>query len=208
MSDSETLGVAHGEFPKPDDGQAEQFPGVSPGSIADVEKILTDLYVYISDARATSVSAALRIDRDYVLGLIQSARTMLPVAIRSARWLVKEREEYLARARRDADAVVEQAAAEAARLVERTQVVMQAQRKAQEILDEISDREAMRRHETDEYCDRQLSRFEGALRRALDSVLEGRKVLAGESSRTEKQLPAEAGGEPQRIEGFFDQDQS
>lgn len=208
MSDSETLGVDHGEFPQPDDGQAEQFPGVSPGSVADVEKILTDLYVYISDARATSVSAALRIDRDYVLGLIQSARTMLPVAIRSARWLVKEREEYLARARRDADAVVEQAAAEAARMVERTQVVMQAQRKAQEILDEISDREAMRRHETDEYCDLQLSRFEGALRRALDSVLEGRKVLAGDSSQMEKQPPAEAGGEPRRIEGFFDQDQS
>ena len=208
MSESETFAVDHGELPKPDDGQAEQFPGVSPGSIADVEKILTDLYVYISDARATSVSAALRIDRDYVLGLIQSARTMLPVAIRSARWLVKERDEYLARARRDADAVVEQAAAEAARMVERTQVVMQAQRKAQEILDEISDREAMRRHETDEYCDRQLSRFEGALRRALDSVLEGRKVLAGGISRTEPQPAAEAEGEPRRIEGFFDQDQS
>ncbi len=196
-----------GDFPEeqreeaPDEGE---LTDVAPDAVANVEKILADLYVYISDARATSMSTALRIDRDYVLRMIQSARSMLPVALRSARWLIKERDVYLARARRDADAVVEQASVEAARMVDRTQVVMQARRSAQEIVDEAEDRERMRRHEVDDYCDRQLARFQNSLMKAMETVAEARRRLQGE---TEPETQEQSQQEPPRREGFFDQDQ-
>ena len=183
--------------------------GETPGSIADVEKILADLYVYISGARVASMSSALRIDREYVLGLIQNARTLLPVALRSARWLIKEREEYLARAQRDADAVIEQASAEAARMVDRTQVVLQAKRRSQEILDEASDRARSQRHEADDYCDRLFERCESVTRRALEGLVESRRLLQGEAERIPQADAGESSEADAKIqEGFFDQDQS
>ena len=182
--------------------------GETPGSVADVEKILRDLHVYISGARATSMSSALRIDRDYVLGLIQNARTLLPVALRSARWLIKEREEYLARAQRDADAVIEQASAEAARRVEETEIVLQSKRRAQEIEDAAYDRARTQIHEADDYCDRRFERCELIMRKALEDLIECRRLLQGETERVLEADPpdeAEAGSEIRG--GFFDQDQ-
>ena len=182
--------------------------GETPGSIADVEKILADLYVYISGARVASMSSALRIDREYVLGLIQNARTLLPVALRSARWLIKEREEYLARAQRDADAVIEQASAEAARMVDRTQVVLQAKRRSQEILDEASDSARRRLHEADDYCDRLFERCEDVTRRALEGLVESRRLLQGETERIPQADEGEDFEADAKTQGFFDQDQS
>lgn len=181
--------------------------GETPGSIADVEKILADLYVYISGARVASMSSALRIDREYVLGLIQNARTLLPVALRSARWLIKEREEYLARAQRDADAVIEQASAEAARMVDRTQVVQQAKRRSQEILDEAADAARRQRHEADDYCDRQFERCEDVTRRALEGLVESRRRLQGETERIPQGDAGEDSEADVKTQGFFDQDQ-
>ena len=47
----------------------------------------------------------------------------MPEELRHARWLLKEREEYLAQARRDAEDIVEAGRVQAERMVERTEVV-------------------------------------------------------------------------------------
>ena len=66
--------------------------------------------------------------------------TALPEELRQARWLLKEREEFLAQARREAEDIIEAGRVQAERMVERTEVVREARRVAQQVI--VDDAEA------------------------------------------------------------------
>ena len=67
------------------------------------------------------------INRDEVLELLDEAIVRFPEELRAARWLLKEREEFLAKVRREGDEILEQARARAERMVQRTEVVKAAE---------------------------------------------------------------------------------
>ena len=147
--------------------------------VEDVEAALADLERYVSGARGSSLSSQVRLDRDHILELIRIAQARLPVALRSARWLIKERNDYLTRARRDAEEIIDDVKAEAARMVQRSEVVKQAEARARRILEAAEEQARRQRLELEDYCDEHLARFEEALERAIGNVREGRRKLQG-----------------------------
>ena len=169
-----SLGFSGGE-----PGPFESLAGGGPEVVEDVEAALADLERYVSGARGSSLSSQVRLDRDHVLELIRIARARLPVALRSARWLIKERNDYLARARRDAEEIIDDVKAEAARMVQRTEVVKQAELRARRITEAAEEQARRQRLELEDYCDEHLARFEDAIGRALENVREGRRRLQG-----------------------------
>ncbi len=187
-------------------GAFESLAGATPGVVEDVEAALADLERYIRGARSSSLSAHVRVDRDHVLEMIQAVRARLPVALRSARWLIKERNDYLARAKRDAEELVDQVKSEAARMVHRTEVVKQADVRARRIVEAAEEQARRRRLELEDYCDAHLARFEDALSRALANVQDGRQKLQGDVELPAG-APAEPDDDPEDDSGFFDQDQ-
>ncbi len=179
--------------------------GATPEVVEDVDAALADLERYVLSARSSALSAQVRLDRDHVLELIRIVRARLPVALRSARWLIKERSDYLERARRDAAELVDQVKAEAARMVHRTEVVKQAELRARGITEAAEEQARRQRLELEDYCDEHLARFEDALVRALGNVRDGRRKLQGPSGAPTRE-PAEPPDEDE--DGlFFDQDQ-
>ena len=185
-------------------GPFDALSGGGPEVVEDVEAALADLERYVSGARASSLSSQVRLDRDHVLELIRIARARLPVALRSARWLIKERNDYLTRARRDAEEIIDDVKAEAARMVQRTEVVKQAEMRARRITEAAEEQARHRRLELEDYCDEHLARFEEAMERALENVREGRRRLQG-SIPPAAEPPAEESDESDAL--FFDQDQ-
>ena len=184
-------------------GGFNSLAGATPEVVEDVDSALADLERYVLAARASSLSSQVRLDRDHVLELIRIVRARLPVALRSARWLIKERSDYLERARRDAEELVEQVKAEAARMVHRTEVVKQAELRARRIVDAADEQARRQRLELEDYCDEHLARFEDALSRALANVREGRTKLQGPA-----EVPSEEPPPADDEDGaFFDQDQ-
>jgi hypothetical protein len=186
-------------------GAFDTLAGATPEVVDDVEAALADLERYIRGARPSSLSSQVRLDREHLLELIRVVRARLPVALRSARWLIKERNDYLARARRDAEDLVEEVKAEAARMVHRTEVVKQAEIRARRIVEAAEEQARRRRLELEDYCDEHLARFEEALDRALGNVREGRRKLQGETE-IPLDAPAAPEGEPDDDSPFFDQD--
>ncbi len=185
-------------------GSLNMLAGATPEVVEDVDAALADLERYIQAARASSLSSQVRVDRDHVLELIRIVRARLPVALRSARWLIKERSDYLERARRDAEELIDQVKAEAARMVHRTEVVKQAEVRARRIVEAAEEQARWHRLEMEDYCDEHLARFEDALVRALGNVRDGRRKLQGAPDATTREQPAL----PEDDEGlFFDQDQ-
>jgi len=171
------------------------------------ELLLRRVSDMISGARPMPLSSSVMINKDEVLELLDEALERLPDELRAARWLLKEREEFLAKTRRDADDILDAARARAERMVQRTEVVKAAELRARQTVD-AADEEARRlRLECEDYCDQKLASFEIVLERTLKTVAAGRTKLQGSPLSGEVAVvPPEEDDES--AQAFFDQDQS
>ena len=125
------------------------------------------------------LSTSVMVNRDEVLDLLDETIERLPDELRAARWLLKEREEYLAKVRREGDEILDQARARAERMVQRTEVVKASEARARKIVD-LADSEARRlKNECEDYCDQKLASFEIVLERTMKMVGAGRAKLQG-----------------------------
>jgi hypothetical protein len=114
-----------------------------------------------------------------VLAIVDEAIQNLPEELRAARWLLKEREEYLNRVRHEGDELLEHARTRAEQMVQRTEVVKAADQRAYQIV-ENAEAEARRlRHEVEDFCDQKLASFEIVLERTQKLVTSGRAKLQG-----------------------------
>jgi cell division septum initiation protein DivIVA len=146
---------------------------------AETEDVLLHLRDIIEAARPVPLSASSMIAKDEVLELVDEALERLPEELRAARWLLKEREEFLARTRHEADEIVAQARARAERMVQRTEVVKAAEHRAYGIVDAAEADARRLRHEVEDFCDQKLASFEIVLERTQKLVAAGRTKLQG-----------------------------
>ncbi len=154
-------------------------PTPTPFHGAEAEELLLQLREIIDAARPVPLSASSMISKDEVLALVDEVLAQLPEELRAARWLLKEREEYLARVRHEGDEILDQARARAERMVARTEVVKAAESRAYQIMD-TAEAEARRlHHEVEDFCDQKLASFEIVLERTMKLVASGRQKLQG-----------------------------
>ena len=143
----------------------------------DLEGLLLRVREVIETSRAMPMSASVLVNREEVVELLDDAIDALPEELRRARWLLKEREEFLAQARRDADDIIEAARVQAERMVERTEVVREARRHAQVVVDDADAQSRQLRNEAEDYIDQKLASFEVVLERTMQAVQKGRERL-------------------------------
>ncbi|HEX2383087.1 MAG TPA: hypothetical protein VHI95_10645 [Acidimicrobiales bacterium] len=172
------------------------------------EALLRRVAEMISGARPMPLSASVMINREEVLELLEEAIERLPDELRAARWLLKEREDFLTKTRRDADDILDSARARAERMVQRTEVVKAAELRARQTVD-AADEEARRlRLECEDYCDQKLASFEIVLERTMKTVAAGRTKLQGNPLAATTETSAEpAATDDDSGQAFFDQDQ-
>jgi hypothetical protein len=173
--------------------------------VGDVASVLDELYDVIEHAKSMPLSASALIARDEVLELVDRARAALPAEIQRARRLLQDRDEVRARADLEAGEVLDAARAQAAHLVQRSEVVRQARHEAERVLAD-ADADARRiRHEADDYVDRKLAAFEIVLDKTMRAVQAGRERLAVVPEPDAVEGP-DLGAGDEGDEGFFDQD--
>lgn len=144
---------------------------------ADVEQLLHEVLDLVDQARPAPLSTAVKVDRDELLDLLEHALERLPEELRSARWLLKEREEFLARTRREADEILAAARGQSERMVQRSEVMRAAEAEARRTVDESRAEAARIRNQCDDYCDRRLAQLEAVLERTMTVVSAGRRKL-------------------------------
>ena len=140
----------------------------------EAELLLKRVLDTVAGARPMPLSASVMINRDEVVEMLEEAIARLPDELRAARWLLKEREEFLAKVRREGDDILEQARARAERMVQRTEVVKAADARARQIVDRAEDQARRMRLECEDFCDQKLASFEIVLERTQKLVAAGR----------------------------------
>ena len=145
------------------------------------------------------------VNREEFGEILQDAIDGLPEELRQARWLLKERDEVIERAEHEAARIIDVARVRAERMVERTEVVREARRAAEDTIDQAGRLAAQMRLEAEDYVDRKLAAFEVVLDRTMQQVAKGRERLSVHAPTHEDLL----GPEPDEAEqAFFDQDDS
>jgi signal transduction histidine kinase len=186
------------------DDDSDAFVRGTNGYVGDAEQLLRRAVDIIATAPTMPLSSSPRIDRDEIIELLEEALHRLPQEMRQARWMIKERQEFVSKTRREADELLEAARVQAERMVQRTEVVRAAEQRARQI-NEAAETDARRlRHETEDFLDQRLGSFEVLLDRVVKTVHAGRTKLAIGSQRDEGTPAVEDEDDPTK--GFFDQD--
>jgi cell division septum initiation protein DivIVA len=171
----------------------------------DLSTRISQLEDMVRDAKSMPLSSSALLNRDEVLELIEEMKGSLPDEVKQARWIVKDREELLAKARRDAEAMVEQGRQEQLRLAAHEEVVQRSHEEAARIVSEAEDEARKLRLEAEDYVDAKLAQLEvalqrileelmttnGALGRVVDQVQAGREKLRGSTPTTNVEIGPE-----------------
>jgi hypothetical protein len=178
MSTRPTDDVDDDHEPTPRAAPARRGAGGETYRMPESEQVLRRVIEIIDSAPGMPMSASVRVNKEELLELLDEAVSRLPDEIRSARWLLKEREEFLARTRREGEEIIEDARSRVAHMVQRTEVVKAAETSARGIIEEADAAARRMRRETEDYCDQKLASFENVLARVHKTVAAGRAKLA------------------------------
>jgi F0F1-type ATP synthase membrane subunit b/b' len=144
----------------------------------DLASRLAQLEEIVRDAKSMPLSSSVLISRDEVLEMLHEMQESLPEEIKQARWVVKDREELLAKARADGDRIIEQAHEDQRRMAMKDAVAKRAQEESARMLQEAEDTTVGMRREAEDYVDAKLAAFEIALRKILEDAQATARSLA------------------------------
>ena len=168
------------------------------------ESLLRQAIEIVETARPMPLSASSMINKEEVLALLQASVQGLPEELRAARWLLKERDDFLAKVQTEGDQIITTARARAEQMVQRTELVKTAEERARRVVAQAEDKARELKLETEDWCDQKLGAMEIVLDHTMRTVASGRTRLQG------AKLPGADSGEavPEIVEpdGFFDQD--
>jgi hypothetical protein len=154
----------------------EQDPTTRPEGLTGVLEAIASA---VSTARAMPMSSSVLVNRAELLDLVDQARDVLPTQLTRADQVLADAATARAEAQAGADEILARARREAAALVDQEAVVVAAQERAAQLVAEAEEIAERLQREADDYCDRRLADFEIDLGKVLGQVQAGRAKLAG-----------------------------
>lgn len=148
------------------------------GPMSVLEDLVGQIAELIRNAKRMPLSSSALIERKQVLDLIETLRRSIPEEVARARAVIRDRDGILERAQHEAAQFVERAKRERERLVEKTEIVQQAARRAEIMLAEAEAAARRLRQDAEEYAEAKLANFEVVLQKTLAAVERGRARLA------------------------------
>ena len=178
--------------------------GTNPEDV-DAETLIRRVIEIVGNAKSVPLSASVMVTKDEVLELLEDALEKFPDELRQARWMLKERDEFLAKVAREGDEILDAARTRAERMVERQEIVREARTTASRVVQDARDEATRLRLEAEDYCDQKLASFEIVLERTLKTARAGREKLRSAAAPADRP-DLSLGDDEASTEAFFDQD--
>jgi cell division septum initiation protein DivIVA len=145
----------------------------------DILALIDRIEELIDDGRNVPLSSSKMVDPEKIYELIDEIRAQFPDELKQARWIVKERQEMLEEAEKEANRVLEEAKARAESIASEQEIVKLAEQQRADILDDARAREREIRLGAEDYADEMLANLEVNLGKLLTAVQRGRDRLQG-----------------------------
>jgi cell division septum initiation protein DivIVA len=145
----------------------------------DIMALIDRIEEAMDNARSMPLTRQRLIDVEKVYEIIDEIRASFPDELKQARWIVKERQEMLEEAEKEANRVLEDARDRAEAMASEQEVVKRAAEQAASILDSARQQEREIRLGAEDYADEMLANLEVNLGKLLTAVQRGRDRLQG-----------------------------
>ncbi|MBT95800.1 MAG: hypothetical protein CL431_07525 [Acidimicrobiaceae bacterium] len=189
--------------------EGASFESAEPYEAPEVERLIQGLINVVEAARPVPLSSSSMVNKDEIITVLNDISIRLPDEIRAARWLLKQREDFLSRTQREGDELIDLARARAGQMVQKSEVVKAAEVQARRIIEEAQSEAQRLRLETEDFCDQRLASFEVVLKKTQKVVADGRSKLQGDPLADLKEAHgAESqGAEIEQGPELYDQDE-
>ena len=146
-------------------------------TVGQVHDLVSEMIMAISEAKTIPASGKVIVDREQMLQTLQMLQERLPEELRTARWMVRERETFVARTNERVRELVQRARQKADELVSDTNIIAEATEEANILVRRAEDHSHRIRLEAEDYADDRLERLESLMGRVLDQIRSMRAEL-------------------------------
>lgn len=143
----------------------------------DIQHLVDRLEQVLSESRRLPLTAMLLVDEDQIFNIVDQMRVAIPEEVKRANRVEAEKERILAQAKEEAERIRQLAKQEASELVRRDNVTLNAEQRANSVLDHAHREAETLRRDADVYVLDVLTKLEEDLVHSLNVVRNGvRKV--------------------------------
>lgn len=145
----------------------------------DIMALIDRIEELVDNGRSLPFSSSKMVDPEKVYEIIDEIRAQFPDELKQARWIVKERQEMLEEAEKEANRILEEARDRAQSIASEQEIVKMSEQQAAAILDDARAKEREIRLGAEDYADEMLANLEVNLGKLLTAVQRGRDRLQG-----------------------------
>jgi hypothetical protein len=145
----------------------------------DVLELIDKLDDLVRNAKQVPLRREVRVDREKLDDVLDQLRATIPEEVKEARWIVKERDEMLAAAEREAERILAAAHERQTQLVAEHYRTGRAELASEEIIDDARAEERGIRQGAEDYADEILGTLEVNLSKLIAAIQRGREHLRG-----------------------------
>jgi len=152
-----------------------------------IEELVNMLHEMVNDAWALPFGAEkCIIEREQLLNLIDEIQANLPKDLEQAHTIVENRNDIIAQAKREAEAIKNAAEERARHMVAEDEIVLTSRQKANELMTLAEGKSKELRRAANDYAEDTLRRLESVIEQALNETRESRKQFKSAVIKTTK----------------------
>ena len=156
----------------------------------DILQLIDRLEELFNDGKPIPFTHNVAVYEDRMLDSIDQMRIAIPEEVKKAQQLLSQRDRVMAQAQEEANRTLDLAREKADGMVRKDGIVQEAERRAEQILNQArADAEATR-HEADDYVIDTLGKLQDELNRSLNQVNNGIRALEEERMRRAAPAPS------------------
>lgn len=149
----------------------------------DILQLIDRLEELFNEGKAIPFTHNVAVDEDRMLDIIDQMRIAIPEEVKKAQQLLSQRDRVMAQAQEEANRTLQLAREKADGVISKDNIVLEAQRRAEQIVAQArADADATRR-DADDYVIESLQRLQDELERFLNQVHNGIRTLEEERMR-------------------------
>jgi hypothetical protein len=148
-----------------------------PPRLGELQELVEELILSVEGARNVPLSSSVMLDRNQLLDMLYRLRDELPDELRAARWMVREREAFVARTNEKARELLERARQRSEQMVSESYIVKEAVEEANSLVRRAEAEGTRIRLEAEDEAESAFESAEGILADLLAQVRTARTDL-------------------------------
>lgn len=148
-----------------------------PPRLGELQELVDELILAVEGARNVPLSSSVMLDRTQLLDMLYRLRDELPDELRAARWMVREREAFVARTNEKAREMLDRARQRSEQLVSESYIVKEAVEEANALVRRAEAEATRTRLEAEDYSEQIYEQAEAVLSELLAQIRRARSDL-------------------------------